>query len=233
MKTKKDHHSAQPISFHRSTPSQLFDYIRDEIVGMELLPGEKIPENLLADKFGVSRTPVRAALARLASLGFVEIRPQRGTFVTKLSMHLILESRFLREAIEVAVACHLAEHADQSLFDDCEHIIEAQQEAARNEDALAFQHLDDQFHQTLSNATGFSRVGQEVEAEKAHMDRVRNLSLVEVTGQYDHVINQHKAILAAIKSGSTEKAKQAMSAHLKDVFNILKVAPDMHPEYFD
>lgn len=224
--------SSQPISFHRSTSQQIFEYLRDEIISMDLLPGEKIPENLLAEKFHVSRTPVRAALAKLQSQGFVEIRPQRGTFVTKLSMQQILEARFIREAIEVAVACFLAENANASVIDACEKILEEQMQAANQEDALLFQQLDDRFHATLSGATGFRRVGKVVEAEKAHMDRVRNLSLVELSGQYEHVLKQHRAILAAIRSGSAAEAKAAMETHMKDVFNILKIAPEQHPEYF-
>lgn len=224
--------SKQALSFQQSTPLQLFEFIRDEIIAMELLPGEMVSETILAAKFGVSRTPVRAALAKLESLGLVDIRPQRGTFITKLSMHQILEARFLREALEVAVACHLAENRSAELLHQCQAIIGQQIEAAKNHDALAFIKLDDDFHAALSNATGFPRVAQVVEAEKAHMDRVRNLSLVELTGQYEHVIKQHKAILSGIRLRSTEKAKKAMEAHMKDVYNILKIAPKKHPEYF-
>lgn len=223
----------QSITYDRSTPQQLFEAIYEDIVGMKLLPGEKIPETHLAEKFGVSRTPVRSALAHLATLGFVDIRPQRGTYVTKLSMHKILEARFIREALEVAVACHLAQHADDQLITACEKVMEAQVNAAAESDALKFQKLDDQFHMTLAAATGFERVPKVVEAEKAHMDRVRNLSLIQLTGQYDHVIRQHKDILAAIKSGSEDEAKKAMQTHMKDVFNILKIAPEQHPEYFE
>lgn len=222
----------QPISYQRSTSQQLFEHIRDEIISMTLRPGEKIPETQLADKFGVSRTPVREALAKLSAEGFVEVRPQRGTFVTKLSMQQILEVRFIREAIEVAVACYVAQNPDQATIDACERIIAAQRVAAEQRDALKFQHLDDEFHATLSNATGFMRVGKVVEAEKAHMDRVRNLSLVELTGQYEHVLDQHQAILQAIKSGSADKAKAAMEMHMKEVYKILKVAPQHHPEFF-
>jgi len=225
---KSDH----AISYQRSTSQQLFEHIRDEIISMELLPGAKIPENQLAEKFGVSRTPVRAALAKLSSQGFVEIRPQRGTFVSKLSMQQILEARFIREAMEVAVACHLAEQPNPESLRECESIIHSQEKAAAEGDPLKFQYLDDQFHMALSSATGFSRVGKVVEAEKAHMDRVRNLSLVKFSGQYEQVLRQHKAILTAIQSGSREDAKAAMEAHMKDVYNILKVAPTQHPEYF-
>jgi len=226
------HTSGQPIAFDRSTPQQLFESIYEEIVDMKLVPGEKIPETQLAEKFGVSRTPVRSALAQLASLGLVEVRPQRGTYVTKLSIKKILEARFIREAIEVAVACYLAQNHTNELISQCEQILGAQHNAAAAGDTNAFRQLDDIFHATLGNATGYERVPKAIEAEKAHMDRVRNLSLVELSGQYEHVIAQHKAILDAIKTGSETAAKAAMEAHMKDVFNILEIAPEKHPEYF-
>lgn len=223
---------AKIISFDRPTAEQIFTHIRDEIVSMDLLPGETIPETRLAAQFGVSRTPVREALSKLSDLGFVEVRPQRGTFVSKLSMEKILEARFIRESLEVAVACALAENVTDEIISTCAEIIHQQEVAANAHDAPSFQILDDKFHQTLANFTGFARVAMVVEAEKSHMDRVRNLSLMELTGQYEHIIAQHKAILSAIQSGSPEKAKKAMSIHMKDVFNILKVAPEKHPEYF-
>lgn len=224
--------SSPAITFDRSTSQQIFEYIRGEIIRMDLVPGAKIPENSLAEKFQVSRTPVRAALQQLQAQGLVEVRPQRGTFVTKLKMAHILEARFIREALEIAVASHLAEHHEQALIDECEDILAGQVEAAKNEDSDNFQLLDDSFHAALAKATGFERVDKVIEAEKTHMDRVRRLSLFELSGQYEQVINQHRAILAAIKSGSSEKAKHAMQGHMRDVYNILKIAPQNHPEYF-
>jgi DNA-binding GntR family transcriptional regulator len=223
---------APAVDFKRPTADQVFEYIRDEIISMHLLPGQMISENTLAEKFSVSRTPIREALNRLSALGFVEIRPQRGTFVTKLSMSFILEARFIRESLEVAVVNLLAENRLDDLVPECERILAEQTKAAKKKNALLFQQLDDRFHMTLSDATGFKRVGKVIELEKAHMDRVRNLSLVELTGQYEHVLKQHRAILEAIKSGSSQKAAQAMRTHMRDVFNILKIAPVNHPEYF-
>src|SRR5690606_2295965 len=108
--------------------------------------------------------------------------------------------------------------------DACEKIITDQKAAAADDDALAFQNLDDDFHQTLASFTQYPRVASFIEAEKAHMDRVRNLSL-HVSGQYKRILSQHAAIIKAIKTGSAEKAAAAMSVHLKDVYNILEVIP--------
>lgn len=223
------------LSYDRPAASQIFGFVRDAIISMELLPGQMISETALAQQFGVSRTPVREALIQLSNIGFVEVLPQRGTYVTKFSMEKILEARFIREALEVAVVTQLALNTNESIREEaveaCEKIINDQKTAAADDDALAFQNLDDQFHQTLAGFTLYPRAATLIEAEKAHMDRVRNLSL-HVSGQYKRVLSQHAAIIKAIKAGSAEKSAAAMSVHLKDVYNILEVIPQEHPEYF-
>lgn len=83
----------------------------------------------------------------------------------------------------------------------------------------------------LAQHTQYARVGSLIEAEKAHMDRVRNLSLQEA-GQFKRVLAQHKAIVKAIKAGDANKAQEAMSTHMREVYKILTVIPAEHPEYF-
>ncbi len=191
-----------------------------------------ISETSLADKFGVSRTPVREALFKLSSMGFVEVRPQRGTFVTHLSMPKILEARFIREALELAVVAKLAEIADDSFIAECEAIIREQEIAAAEHQPMRFQSLDDKFHLTLADKTQFPKLGFLIEAEKSHMDRVRTLSLKEIRGQYDVILQQHKAILDAIKTRDPNLARLAMQRHMQEVFNALELVPENHPEYF-
>lgn len=219
------------ISYDRPASGQIFEYLRDSIISMELKPGQMIAETSLATQFGVSRTPVREALIKLSNIGFVEVLPQRGTYVTKFSTQKVLEARFIREALEVSVAADLASNVTDELLDTCQEIIDAQVQAAENNDAIGFQKLDDKFHFTLAAHTQYARVAELIEAEKAHMDRVRNLSLQE-TGQFKRVLAQHKAIIKAIKSGQADKAKEAMSIHMREVYKILTVIPDEHPEYF-
>lgn len=219
------------LAYDRPAASQLYSLIRDAIVSMELLPGQMISETALAEQFAVSRTPVREALIQLSAIGFVEVLPQRGTYVSRFSIDKILEARFIREALEVAVVAYVAENASEEAAEAGGRIIAEQKIAARDDDALAFQKLDDDFHQTLAGFTGYSRVASLIEAEKAHMDRVRNLSL-HMRGQYKRVLSQHTAIIRAIKEGSATKAVEAMGGHMKDVYNVLEVIPKEHPEYF-
>ncbi|HEY7883746.1 MAG TPA: GntR family transcriptional regulator [Cellvibrionaceae bacterium] len=219
------------IAYDKPASGQLYGLIRDAIVSMELLPGQMISETALAEQFSVSRTPVREALIQLSSIGFVEVLPQRGTYVSKFSIDKILQARFIREALEVAVVAYVAENASEDATEAGKRIIAEQKIAARDDDALAFQKLDDDFHQSLASFTGYSRVASLIEAEKAHMDRVRNLSL-HMRGQYKRVLSQHTAIIKAIKAGSAAEAVAAMGVHMKDVYNVLEVIPKEHPEYF-
>lgn len=78
-------------------------------------------------------------------------------------------------------------------------MIAEQKIAAKDGDTLAFQKLDDQFHQTLANFTSYNRVATLIEADKAHMDRVRNLSL-HINGQYKRTLLQHAVIMKGIKA---------------------------------
>lgn len=219
------------IESDRPVAVQIYEFIRDAIVSMEFEPGQMIPETALADQFGVSRTPVREALIKLANIGFVDVLPQRGTYVSRFSMDKILEARFIREALELAVVAAVAQRADMELITQCEQVLQRQQRAAEEDNALVFQKLDDEFHQALADRTGYHRVTQLIESEKAHMDRVRNLSL-HIRGQYHRVLEQHRAILDAITLGSPEAARAAMATHMQDVYKVLTVIPRDHPEYF-
>jgi len=222
------------ISFYRSTANQIYEFVRDSIVSMEFEPGQLISETGLAQQFGVSRTPVRGALVRLSSAGFVEIFPQRGTYVTKLSMTKIYEAQFIREALEVAVIRKLTLCDDEfrhKVADECSHILDAQRIAAAQDNFMLFQKLDDKFHQTLAIFTHHLHTAELIESEKSHLDRVRRLSLHQ-QGQYHRILNQHSAIIKAIRSGSPDKAATAMSMHLQDVLSILELIPTQHPEYF-
>ena len=138
------------------------------------------------------------------------------------------------EALEVAVIkkiCTFSQTSRDAIASICETILQDQELAAKNNDAVEFQNLDDKFHQSLSINSGHIHTAKLIEAEKSHMDRVRSLSL-HVQGQYKRILNQHQAIVKAIKSGSPEKSVVTMSMHLQDVFAILESIAKEHPEYF-
>ncbi|MGL1957701.1 MAG: GntR family transcriptional regulator [Colwellia sp.] len=231
--TKKTLPDPIKIDYDKPTSEQVFEFLKDNIVSMKILPGQKIPENGLAQQFGISRTPVREAIARLVNLGLIVVRPQRGTFVSKLSLTKILEARFIREALEVAIITHVAKFHTPELIEECEAIIIQQEEAAKQNDALSFQYLDDAFHQKLADFSHFYRITTLIQHEKAHIDRVRNLSLQRLGGEYEKVLKQHTAIIQNIKMGKSKQAIISMTTHLQEILKVLAPMQKMHPEYFE
>src|SRR5204863_7670713 len=100
--------------------------LRDAIVSTELEPGRQISENEIADRLGVSRTPVREALARLRDDQLVQIVPQLGTFVSRISVAGVDDAQFLREALECSAVRLAAERVDAADVAELRVIIEHQ-----------------------------------------------------------------------------------------------------------
>src|ERR1700709_2738387 len=99
-----------------SNGPSLYAARRDQIVRAELAPGERLSETELGERLGVSRTPIREALGRLRDDRLVEVRPQIGTFVARISPAAVSDAQFIREALEctaVRVAAELA--TDESM----------------------------------------------------------------------------------------------------------------------
>ena len=80
--------------------SVVFRELRDEIVSMRRKPGEAIAEKQIAESYGVSRTPVREAVLRLADDGLVEVFPQSGTYVSRIPLNRLPEAIVIRKALE-------------------------------------------------------------------------------------------------------------------------------------
>lgn len=223
--------NSNQISPHRSTSEQILEILRRAIIELELQPGQRLSENEIAKKFNLSRSPVREAFIKLSNLRLVEIRPQRGTFVSLIDPNQLLEAQFIRESLEIAVVSSLSGKVPTTAIERCESLLKNQEDAAKNKDRVSFVAMDDQLHQTLANATGFPRVGQVIQSEKVLMDRVRFLSLYEPM-PFDHLIDQHKGILKFLVEGQKSKAVKAMQSHLRLVFGTLKMAYQRHPDYF-
>ena len=112
---------------------QIYGHLREEIITCRLAPNEAISENRICGMFGVSRSPVRIALTRLAEDGLIDIFPQRGSFVAPIRMKQVQESQFARTALEMALvevaaarwtAAHAAE-AHANLADQKRHAARA------------------------------------------------------------------------------------------------------------
>jgi len=216
----------------RSTiAGRVFATVRQAIVQLQLEPGNPLSEADIARQLGVSRQPVREAFIKLADAGLLEIRPQRGTFVRLISRREVENARFIREAIEVAIARRAATEASDADLDAMDVLIEGQRTVAARTDMPAFLRLDEMFHQTIARSCGCDDAWRVLEDLKAQMDRVRYLSLEEAT-PLAVIIEQHAGIARALRDRSADAAEAAMRRHLFEILTSLPKLAAEHPAYF-
>jgi DNA-binding GntR family transcriptional regulator len=194
---------------------------------MELPPGVRLSEQDIALRHGVSRQPVREALISLAKTRMVEVVPQRGTVVVKISVKKMMEVRFVREAIETAVVRRACESFDPRTRLRIDDLIDLQEKVARRDDHFAFQRYDEQFHIALTEGAGCPLAWQAVADIKAHMDRVCQLTLPGTQAMLP-LVEQHRTIVAAIDGRDGDAAVAAMHHHLTE---ILRALPRLEAEY--
>ena len=101
-----------------SIGTQLYRHLREAIIRGELRPGQALSESEIARQKETSRQPVREAFITLANEGLLDIRPQRGSFVAKISLAAVLDARFVREAVEADIVKLLADTPDPALIAD-------------------------------------------------------------------------------------------------------------------
>lgn len=219
------------IDRRMSVAVQVFDLIRREIVGATLPPGSPLSEHALSQRFGVSRTPIREALLRLAEEGLVQIVPQVGTFVTRISLAKVYEAQFIREALECA-AVRAAARARRLDVGVLKAIMADQEAAASAGEAEEFYAADEALHAAISAASGYPRVWTVALNEKLQLDRVRMLDMTQRPNLGELVV-QHAAIVKALAAQDVAAAEAAMRAHLHDVFVRLSPLIDRFHAYFD
>ncbi|MCR4264627.1 GntR family transcriptional regulator [Nitratireductor sp. ZSWI3] len=210
---------------------QLYRILRERVIRNDLPPGSRISESEIAAGFAVSRQPVREAFIKLAEEGLLEVRPQRGTFVRKISTAAVMDARFVREAVEADVVKLLAETPDPALARELTGQLVEQRKAVADKDVHRFLECDERFHRTLAEAAGKARAWHVVEGLKSQMDRVRYMTAAHFP--MHKLIEQHTAIAQTIAAGDKAGAETAMRGHLREILNDLPAIVGDRPEYFE
>ena len=215
-----------------SIAEQVFRTLRASIVTMRLTPATALSEQDIADRLKVSRQPVREAFIKLSDIGLVRVMPQRGTFVVKISTRAVMDARFVREAVECAIARRASEGIGKQAADALSAIITDQRKAAKSANLEEFFVLDEAFHRGLANAAECDHAWKVIEEAKAQMDRVRFLSIPDAT-PIGRLIVQHQAILDAIAAGRGAAAEKAMRDHLGEILRSLPRLSRAFPDMFE
>ncbi|WP_158625976.1 GntR family transcriptional regulator [Arsenicitalea aurantiaca] len=210
--------------------SRIVSALREEIMRLELRPGDQISETDIGMRYGVSRQPVREAFIRLSQSGLVLVRPKRATTVVKISERAVLRARFIREAIEVEIVRRAARVAVATDIATLESLIAAQEKAADRGDLVTFHRHDEAFHEEIARIAGVEFAWAFIDDQKMQLDRVRFMTLAGATPR---TIGEHRAIIAALAARDADASEGAMRLHLSRIEELLARAKTELPDYFE
>jgi GntR family transcriptional regulator, rspAB operon transcriptional repressor len=211
--------------------SVIFRELRDEIVSMRRKPGEAIVEKQIAEIYGVSRTPVREAVLRLADDGLVEVFPQSGTYVSRIPRSRLSEAIVIRKALEEGTVRYAALRATPANIKALYANLDLQNRMRAAGDHEGFHQSDEAFHALLAEISGYPGFWTVIQQVKVQVDRCRRLTLPE-PGRLVQVISEHTAVVEAIAAHDPERAVKSIAAHLDGLQTAVDAVSASHYQYF-
>ncbi len=207
----------QLIDRRLSTPPQVYDLLRNRIQSSELPPGEKINERALADWLGVSRTPIREAIRRLAGEGLITVIPNVGTRVALVDPARVIECCIIRITLEMVAFTKAASAFTVAAGRQLETLVVEQEHTIDTGDTMRNMELDIEFHRKIVQLSGFGIVEELLQTVMGEVLRARHLS-IKLPGRSRATITEHRAILAALQSGDPVESAARMQYHLDQSF---------------
>ena len=224
--------AGRSISFRRNTISaQIHAVLRRDIIAGRLAPRAMLSEQAIAAGFGISRTPVREAMIKLADEGLVEIFPQYGSFVAPIKLRDVFDSQFVREALECAAVEKAVDRLDPLQDRQLNAVIGRQRALQRPQQREAFFRADEDLHMLILKIAGHGAAWHFVESAKVQMDRVRHLAIT-IARKQALILAEHEAVVEALLARDRAGAVDAMRAHLRGIFRTIDMLRNDKNDYF-
>ena len=198
------------------TVSQLYSQLRAMAAAFTFKPGERINESALSRTLGASRTPLREALNRLVSEGFVDFHAGRGFFCRDLSQSRVEHLYQARMAIECEAIRQAALRAQSADLDALDAALDlTSQEYASCTDPIRLMELDEAFHMQLTRLSGNTELIKMLTTiyDKIRFVRIADLRRLQAAGRT--TTERHRSILDVVRSGDGAAASEAMRSHIE------------------
>lgn len=194
---------------------ELVDAIRQEIISGGLRPGQKLSESRLAERYGVSRTPVREAIKQLEIEDFVSVERRRGTFVKAMSLSDAMDLYEVREGLEGVAARLCAQRADNTLVAQLDEITRQMADLVAADDRSAYLDADRELHALIFSGANNRRLQEHYRMLTTHMQRdVLGGIVTSVEGRMARSLAEHNRIVRAIAVRDDAGAESEMRAHV-------------------
>lgn len=202
---------------HKQNNCRRADEVRSSleelILSGEFMDGDRLDEVSLAERFQVSRTPLREAFQALAEAGLLELIPRRGAFVRHPSFVEMIEMFEVMAELEAACGRLAARRISDKDLEELQLAANACEEALDTKDVDDYYWKNERFHNLLYQASGNSFLASEAHKLHKRLQTFRRLQLL-VRGRMSQSMAEHRAILQALKDGDPLKAEQELRAHV-------------------
>ena len=192
----------------------VYRVLKDNIMCLELKPGELLSESDLAKKLQVSRTPIREVLIKLKGEKLIEVKPQAGTYVSLIDWKIIKEAIFMRYNLEKEALKEACDNFSEEALMDMEKCIFAQKLIANKaNNVLEFHNLDKEFHELLFKGIEKNNIWEAICNISTHYNRMRLLA--EMNLKKEFIVDQHETYLHIIKDKRRDIIDEVVSNHIK------------------
>lgn len=210
----------QPVSLMEVT----VDRIRDAIIAGDLPLGCKLSEQRLADMLGISRSPVRDALAALQVEGLVTVSPKRGSFVFTPDLKVVDEISEHRCILEKASIRKAIANNHKALLSSLSNACEKMAEASRQSDALKYTKGDIDFHNSIIKSGGNHSIASSYKRTIGPLMALRTHLFTIMNETVDRSMNEHLAIMEACRSRNVEEAERLVDVHANHLVDAYRTA---------
>ena len=220
----------EPVVLTRLSPSTLnkdcYRVLKEAILNLDLVPGTQIIESNVAAQLGISKTPVREALARLASEGFVVAGPGRRSYIAGLSVDALREIYQVRAILETASVRQVTPILTNADLTELDAAIQRAFQGLEREDLSAFLDANEHFHTHLINCSRNQCLIDIAMRLFDHVRRVRSALYCSEQMTHDHDLSRkgienHQRILAALTERDAERAAAEMAIDVQTFVDLM------------
>ena len=214
-----------------SSAQKVYQALSKQLMACEIRPGQLLSKQEIAAQFGVSQGPVRDAVIRLETEGLVNIYPQSKTVASLIDVKQAHDIHFVRMSAEVEAGKILAESITDSQLRKLRIWIERQKVEINSDDKTAFSLMEANFHNQLFELAGVNGVFSLIQAQCAHYDRIRELSVTTFHNR-NELIESHEGILESLSLQDLAKVESSIRNHLEKALSLVGELKTRFPNYF-
>ena len=206
------------VSDKFSLRGRVYHKIRDDILSGVYRDNEELREVAIGEELGVSRTPVREAFRQLELEGLIQIIPNKGAYVTGITVKDVQDIYMMRSKLEGLAARWATEHITEEQMNEMEENIYLSQFHASKGHMEQIANLDNRFHEILYEACNSKMLEHQLRDFHEYVLRVRKRTLAE-NKRSNASTEEHKEIMEAIKAKDPDKAELAANKHIVNAYD--------------